>query len=142
MPNLTERSQRDAELILSRNRLALGEVNLDYSNVHPEGVVIGQSVPPGVEVSINSKVNLVVSMGAEPSEFIVPAVEGRTFDDALRRLKQSGLTVGQITYTVVPDLLPETVIRQSIEANTIVARGTAIDVELSALPGNENGNVP
>ena len=103
-------------------------------------MVIGQSVPPNAEVSVNTRVNLVVSMGAEPSVFIVPAVEGRTFSDALQHLKRAGLQIGQITYTVAPALLPETVIHQSIPANTQVEKGAAIDLEISRLSGEENGN--
>lgn len=137
VPSLLERSQRDAELILSGQRLALGRVDFQYSGIHPEGVVIGQSVPPNAEVSVNTRVNLVVSMGAEPSVFLVPAIEGRTFNDALQRIKQAGLQVGQITYTLAPALLPETVIHQSIPANTQVEKGTAIDLEISRLSGEE-----
>ena len=136
MPNLVERSQRDAELMLARNRLTLGEVTYDYSNIHPAGVVIEQSVPHNVEITNNTRVNLVISSGPEPAQFVVPAVEGRTFSDAMRLLQEAGLTVGQITYTIMPDLLPETVIRQSLEPNTVVEKGTAVDLELSALPGN------
>jgi hypothetical protein len=36
----------------------------------------------------------------------------------------------------MPDLLPETVIRQSLEPNTVVEKGAPVDLELSALPGN------
>jgi serine/threonine-protein kinase len=140
MPSLLERSKRDAELILSSRRLALGEVTYQYSGIHPDGVVIGQSVPPDAEVSVNTSVNLVVSMGSEPSVFIVPAVEGRTFSDALQHLKQAGLQIGQITYTVSRELLPETVIHQSIPANTQVEKGQSIDLEISRLPGEDNGN--
>jgi len=136
MPNLMERSQRDAELLLSKNRLIPGVISYEYSNIHPEGVVIDQSVPPNAEVTINTRVHLTISVGTEPTEFVVPHLEGRSFDDALRRIKQAGLRVGQLSYTVVPDLLPETVIRQSIEANTIVEKETVIDLELSTLPRN------
>jgi len=140
MPSITERSIRDAELILSGQRLVLGEVTYQYSAIHPDGVVTGQSVPPNAEVSMNTRVNLVVSMGAEPSVFVVPVLEGRTFSDAMEHLKRAGLQIGQITYTVAPTLLPETVIHQSIPANTQVEKGAAIDLEISRLSGEENGN--
>jgi serine/threonine-protein kinase len=139
MPTLLERSQRDAELILSGQRLALGDVVFQYSGIHPDGVVIGQSVPPNAEVAVNTRVNLIVSMGTEPSVFIVPAVEGRTFSDALQHLKRAGLQIGQITYTVAPDLLPETVIHQSIPVNTQVEKGRSIDLEISRLASEGNG---
>lgn len=139
MPNLIERSQRDAELILRNHRLELGAVDQDFSSLHPQGVVIRQSVPPNAEVTTNTRVNITISIGGESAQYIVPAVEGRIFNDALKRIKEAGLRVGQITYTVAPDLLPETVIRQTPSASTVVEKDSAIDLELSTLPGDSGG---
>ncbi len=139
MPNLIERSPRDAELILRNHRLELGAIEHDFSNLHPEGVVIRQSVPPSAEITAGTRVNITVSKGGEPSQFIVPAVEGRIFNDALKRIKEAGLRVGQITYTVAPDLLPETVIRQTPTANTVVEKDSAVDLELSSLSNDASG---
>lgn len=137
MPNLIERSQRDAELILRNHRLELGTVDQDFSNLYQPGLVIRQSVPPGVEVTTNTRVNITMSMGGEPAQFIVPAVEGRIFSDALKRIKEAGLRIGQITYTVAPELLPETVIRQTPPANTVVEKESMVDLELSTLTANQ-----
>jgi serine/threonine-protein kinase len=142
MPQLVERSQRDAVLLLEKNNLKLGEINYDYSNEYPEGVIIDQSVPANAEVGVGTVVNITICSGKEPSEFTVPFVEGRTFDDAVRLIHQAGLSVGQITYKIVEDLLPETVISQSLEANIVVEKGTKIDLELSALPSSSNNNPP
>lgn len=139
MPNLVERSQRDAELILRNHRLELGAVEQDFSNLHPPGVVIRQSVPPGAEVTTNTRVNLTLSIGGEPSQFVVPDLQGRIFNDALKRIKEAGLRVGQITYTVAPDLLPDTVIRQMPSPNSVVEKDSAVDLELSTLPGEDGG---
>ncbi len=139
MPNLIERSQRDAELIISSRRLTLGDVSYQHSGLHPEGVVVAQSVPENAEVSPNTRVNLVVSMGMETTgNAVVPAVEGRMFKDALQMIKQAGLQIGQITYTFAPSLLPETVIHQSVPGENQVSRGTAIDLEVSRTT-DENG---
>ncbi len=137
MPNLVERSQRDAELILRNHRMELGAVEQGFSSLYPLGVVMRQSVPAGVEVTANTRVNITISMGGEPSQFIVPALEGRIFNDALKRIKEAGLRVGQITYTVSPDLLPDTVIRQMPSANSVVEKDSAVDLELSTLPGEQ-----
>ncbi len=134
VPDLVGRSQREAELLLNQARLALGSVSYDYSSIHPEGVISWQSVPPRAEVAVNTKVNITLSVGPEPEAFVVPQLEGRTLQDAVLKIQQAGLRLGQLTYTIVPDLLPETVIRQSLQANTIVEKGAAIDLELSSLP--------
>ncbi len=135
VPDLIGRSQREAELLLNQARLVLGAVGYDYSNIHPEGAVSWQSVPPRAEVALNTKVNITLSVGAEPEVFVVPELEGRTLTDALLKIKQAGLRIGQLTYTIVPDLLPETVIRQSLPSNTNVIKGATIDLEISTLPG-------
>jgi serine/threonine-protein kinase len=137
MPDLVERSQREAELILRNHRLELGAVEQGFSSLYPSGVVMRQSVPAGVEVTANTRVNITISMGGEPSQFVVPAVEGRLFNDALKRIKEAGLRVGNLTYTVAPDLLPDTVIRQSPSPNSVVEKDSAVDLELSTLPGEQ-----
>ena len=83
---------------------------------------------------MNTKINITLSVGPEPEAFVVPQLEGRTLQDAVLKIQQAGLRLGQLTYTIVPDLLPETVIRQSLQANTIVEKGATIDLELSSLP--------
>lgn len=142
MPQLVDRSQRDAELLLAKNNLGVGQLNYDYSSEQPEGVIIAQSVPANAEVGVGTAVNITISMGKEPSVFTVPFVEGRTFNDAVRLIRQSGLTVGQITYKVVENLLPETVISQSLEPDLVVEKGTKLDLELSILPGSSNNDQP
>ncbi|MEK7729433.1 MAG: PASTA domain-containing protein [candidate division KSB1 bacterium] len=139
MPNLIGRSPRDAELILRNHRLELGAIEQDFSSTYLPGEVMRQSVPPNAEVTTNTRVNITISSGGEPSQFIVPALEGRIFNDALKRIKEAGLRVGQITYTIAPDLLPDTVIRQMPSPNSVVEKDSAVDLELSTLPGDNGG---
>ena len=141
MPSLVDRSQRDAELLLAKNSLMLGQINYEHSNEQPEGVIVAQSVPPNAEVGVGAVVDITLSLGKEPTVFTVPFVEGRTFNDAVRLIRQAGLNVGQITYKVVEDLLPETVISQSLEPNLVVEKGAKLDLELSVLP-SQSGNQP
>jgi serine/threonine-protein kinase len=140
MPQLVDRSQRDAELLLAKNNLVLGQVNYEFSNLQPEGVIITQSVPANADIGEGTSVDITISSGKEPSQFIVPLVEGRIFDDAVRMIRQAGLAVGQITYTEVEDLLPETVIHQFTEAGTVVEKGTKIDLEVSKVPSSTSNN--
>ncbi len=47
---------------------------------------------------------------------------------------KAGLTLGSISFEVRDDLLPETVIRQSLDANLEVMQGDTINLLVSKLP--------
>jgi serine/threonine-protein kinase len=134
VPALIDRSERDAQLLLERYGLVLGEVYYEYSDYYPEGTISAQSVPVGAEVPQGKRVNITVSAGSVPNEFVVPTVELRPFDEAAKMIRKSGLVVGSVRYEDVGDLLPETVIRQSLEAGTKVDKGAKIDLVVSRLP--------
>lgn len=136
VPQLVERSERDAQLLLARYGLVLGNVDYEYSTFYPEGTISSQSIPPRAEVPQGARVNITVSAGAVPNEFVVPSVDGRPFDEAAKMLRKAGLAVGSVRYEDVDDLLPETVIRQSIEAGTRVEKGARVDLVVSRLPNN------
>jgi beta-lactam-binding protein with PASTA domain len=133
MPQLVERSQRDAQLMLRKFNLTLGRVDSAFTD-KPSGVVAYQSVPVNAQIGVGTVVNITVSRGINAADATVPSVAGLTYSSAAELIRQSGLVIGQITYKEVEQLLPETVISQSLEANTIVRRGSKIDLELSTLP--------
>jgi serine/threonine-protein kinase len=139
MPQLIDHSQREAELLLAKHNLKLGRIDSTYSD-KPPGVVAEQSVPTNADVGVGTTVHLTISKGVESSDAIVPSIAGLTFDNAKQLLQQAGLALGQITYKEIENLLPETVVSQSLEANVMVKRGTKIDLELSTLPVSSNDN--
>ena len=139
MPTLVDRSRRDAELMLAQFNLKLGKVDSAYTD-RPAGVVAYQSVPVRAKIGVGTIVNITVSLGIALSDATVPDVAGLTYDQAVLLIRQAGLVIGQIIFKEVEQLLPETVISQSLDANTIVKRGTQINLELSQLPGSPNEN--
>jgi len=143
VPSLIDRSERDAQLILARADLVLGEVNYEYSAnnpdgtiAHPEGTIMFQYLAEKTEVPPGTRVSIVVSAGSMPNEFIVPSMDGKPFDDAAKMLRKAGLSIGSVRYEDVEDLLPETVIRQGLEAGTKVEKGAKVDLVVSRLPSN------
>jgi serine/threonine-protein kinase len=143
VPSLIDRSERDAQLLLARADLVLGEVNYEYSAnnpdgtiAHPDGTIMFQSLAENTQVLPGTRVSITVSAGSVPNEFIVPAVDGRPFDDAAKMLRKAGLAVGSVRYEDVEDLLPETVIRQGLESGTKVEKGTKVDLVVSRLPSS------
>lgn len=138
MPDLKGRSERNAIFMIKNLGLELRSVNYEHSDFYHEGVVSGQNVPSGSEIKYATSIDVVVSLGRLPDQFIVPNVIGRSLSDAQKVITQAGLVVGEITYRDQSDLLPQTVILQSIEADQQVNRGDALDLVVSKLPTKDN----
>jgi serine/threonine-protein kinase len=137
MPQLTHRSERNAIFTIKNIGLELRNVNYGHSEIYPEGVVVDQSIPPGAEVKLGTPIDISVSLGRFPDQFIVPNLIGRSLTDARKVILQAGLIIGDISYQEDADLLPETVIHQSLPADEVVGQGTAIDLIVSKLPDRE-----
>jgi serine/threonine-protein kinase len=133
VPSVVGLSERDAAFRLRQAGLVLGEVFYEYHNYHLAGVVFGQSIDPTVEVAVETPVDITVSMGRSPERFVVPDVVGKSMEEAKKVIRQAGLQVGQVDYEVHPNLVPETVIQQSLPPAQEVARGTMVDLIVSRL---------
>ncbi len=94
----------------------------------PEGTVVNQSVPPGEKVPVSQKVLLTVSMGPQR---VVPNLFGKSLEHALTILGEIHLPVGKIRYKVRKNLLPNTVVGQSVPPNTPLLDVASIDLVVS-----------
>ena len=65
VPSLTGMSVDDARTLLVQNHLGLGSESEQYSD-QPEGTILSQDPAAGSTVKLNSRVNVVVSIGPEP----------------------------------------------------------------------------
>jgi len=142
MPSLIGLSLRNADFALARVNLKLGRVDSAYSNdpFVGKGTVLHQAVPANADVGTGTVVNITINAGNAPIDVAVPSVAGLTYDAAVELIQQAGLVIGQMMYKEVESLLPETVISQSLEANSIVKRGSKIDLELSKLPNSTDND--
>ncbi len=149
VPRLKGRSERDAKFIIQSSRLILEHISLEHSSYYPEGTVAEQSIQESKEVKVGTPISIVVSLGRYPDRFLVPDLKGKDIEAAKTRLAKAGLTLGRITYKLESQLLPNTVLIQSIEPDQEVSIGTIIDLVVSQLPGQsledstnyENNNI-
>jgi len=140
MPRLIGSSEKNAVFDIKRLGLEIRYVRYEHSDYFPDGVVTDQSIPIGTEVKVGQPVDLIVSLGLFPDRFIVPDLIGRSLKDAQKILQQAGLTFGNISYEVQNDLLPETIIEQSLAPGLEVSRGDTLHVLISKLanaPGED-----
>jgi len=68
VPDITNRSEADAQKLLEEAGLEVGQVSTAYSDTVPEGYVLSQAVAEGTEVEEGSSVDFTLSLGAEESK--------------------------------------------------------------------------
>jgi beta-lactam-binding protein with PASTA domain len=137
VPRVVSMSERDAEFILRQSGLVLGDITYEYNSYYPNGVVTDQSTPDGTEVETQTKVDITVSSGMSPDRFVVPDLIGKSLDSASKIIQRSGFRVGKITREVQKKLVPDTVIRQSLEPGEAAGQGQSIDLVVSRLEDKE-----
>ena len=133
MPNLFYKSPRDAELILKSYGLKMGYKNYEYNDFAVEGVVIGQSYPQGQKVKRGTKINITISLGPFPTVKTVPEVVGKSLSAAKKQLRSLGLRDIEVEYEERKNILPETVLKQSIKGGTTIEDGMKITLTVSKL---------
>ncbi len=121
---------------LRQLELTPGVKSFEFSTTYPKGVIIAQSVAFNDSVAFGDTINYVISLGNIPEKLTVPDLIGKSYEEARRLLQESGLSVGEIVYQVNSDLLPETVIRQSLAAGSSADFGTTINLVLSEIENN------
>jgi eukaryotic-like serine/threonine-protein kinase len=128
VPGLRGLTLRAATFALEKTGLSLGTVSYEISEEYPQGNVIDQDVPETAKVPNGKVINLVVSQGKSGDQVPVPDLAKRTFSEAEKLVILAGLRVGNITYQVNADLLPNTVIDQFPKPGLLVPTGQAIDL--------------
>jgi serine/threonine-protein kinase len=131
MPNLFGVSPREAELILESYGLELNSKIYGYHHIYSEGTVMQQSYPQGQEIKPGSKIDIVISLGKFKKDNIVPDLIGRSFHEAQELLKTIDLMLGEISFEEKSNILPETVIGQSMPSGTSFKSGDLIDLVIS-----------
>ena len=138
VPGLRGRSLRDATFALERFGLVLGTTRYEVSEEYPQGTIVDQDTPENTKVPSGRLINVVVSQGKSADQVAVPDVIKKTFSDAERVVIQAGLRIGNITYQVNADLLPNTVIDQFPKPGELAPSGQAIDLVVAQKGEKQN----
>lgn len=138
VPNVVGKDQVEAQRILKGAGLQAEVARSSFSETFAEGAVISQDPEDGRKVSEDSTVKLVISKGAERST--VPNLSGKTIDEAIKLLEDSGLTVGAEQRQFNDDIAEGTILDQDPRAGTKVDRGSSVDIVLSG--GTQTVRVP
>ena len=77
--------------------------------------------------------HLTVSLGVPPNFYQVPNLFGLSKKKAVNDLHKAGFSVGKLFYRQNEDLIPYTVLDQSIPAETVLEEPSTIDLTISVL---------
>ena len=128
VPDLFNKTEREARFELEGLNIALGEKTDGYHDEVQPGRIIQQQPEAGMYVSKGSRIDVVISVGLPPPPPEVPLVVGMTLEKATDTLSALGLTVGEVT-TRFSILYPEgTVVDQSPAPYVRAEAGTAVDL--------------
>ena len=141
MPNLLSMTFRNAEMVLQRYGLKLGDTVFrpDFArNSVLDQEYKGESIKPGTKIKQGSEITLVLGNGVG-MEFVVPDLFGLTYREARAAISESGLIIGSVVPdNDVSDTVNAFVYRQNpdrfdYEKNiNHIRQGQIIDVWLSA----------
>ena len=138
VPSVVGKTSTEATTLLREAGFTLGTIDKSYDTSVASGTVISQDPVGGASRPAGSKINIVVSLGAE--EVIVPPLENMTAAEAQKALAEAGLVARAGTAQYSSDVEVNKVISQSPAAGSTVKKGTEVEYILSL--GEENIAVP
>lgn len=131
VPDVSGYDSADARTLITSAGLAIGRVEEAQAPV-PKDVAVNTRPPAGSALLPDSKVTLVVSVGAPT--ITVPSLLGRTLDDARAAIDSAGLVLGTYVARTVDTAAAGTIIEQQPNAGTLSAPGTAVDLIIARGP--------
>ena len=133
VPDLREKSLRQAQLWIAQSGLAMGDTLEDASPIVKEGLIISQDPLPGQRVLVGTPLSVTISNGP-PGEMVpVPNLVGKTLETARAELEEAGLQVRDIRYEFSTQHLLNVVIRHVPESGEEVKQGTRVRLVVSKL---------
>lgn len=124
----------EASAILETDKFKVGEVTY-RTDPAKEGTVIDQLPAPLTPVEVGNTVSLVVSSGP----LRVPAVAGKSLDEARRLISVAGLTPGAVQLTPDPAQPKDTVLASDPAGETPVVPGQTVNLTVSSGPAAPEG---
>ena len=133
VPDLIGRSERSAELDIRQVGLEIDTVYKEYNSDVPAGNVTWQYPKGGDMLSRGMGVHLTISLGVPPNFFQAPNVFGLSKKKAIVEIQKAGFSVGKVYYRQNEDLIPYTVLDQSLKPGTVLEESVIIDLTISVL---------
>jgi serine/threonine-protein kinase len=131
VPNLIGISKKNAAFLLKSKGLKIGKISEKFSRKYPKGVVMYQNTSVDALRFKGDSVAITVSLGKDFSNVEVQNFVGMALKDAKNIALMSGLSVQIEEGVEDKNLVPGTVLSQSIEEGEIVEQNSLIIFTIS-----------
>lgn len=135
VPDLQGKNLTECLEILSQSKLALIKEGAEFNQDVPEGIVIRQAPPAGMNVKEGKVIRITISQGGEI--VYVPDLKGQTVRAATISLRSLGLILGELTkkssikyeegIVLGQDPAPNSTIEKDSSVNLLVSNGAPDD---------------
>ncbi len=133
VPRLEGFSLREARFLLENEGLQPGAIVWLMNEIKPDGVILASVPGEGTIMKLNAEVELLVNRRETGVMIAVPDFVSLDLEQARILAEENYLLIGELTIEVNNDLLPETVIGQSIPDGDLVGKWSVVDLTISIL---------
>lgn len=133
VPNVQNETYEAAFNLLAGKGFVVNKLE-SYNSSVEKGRVIYQNPAAGTKAPDGSSVTVTVSLGKEETEVRVPSLLGVPEDEAIAKIIEAGLAVGDTSEIASEQYEEGLVCYQSYSYGAYVKRGTAIDIKVSMGP--------
>ena len=133
VPSLVGQSKRSAEIKIQQLGLRIDTIYVEYNPDYPKGTVAWQFPKSGDQIRKGFGLQITISEGLPPDFYQVPQLFGLSLNSAKKKLDNSRLKLGKVTYQQNEDLVPYTVLDQSISPGTVLNKSSQINLIVSVL---------
>lgn len=135
VPDVIGKDITEASIILGNFGFKLGNVEKVYHIETSEGRVISQVPSSGTYQPVGSAINLIVSLGPERGNAIMPNLIGGGLESAREQIKQLGLVLGSVVEEESTQYFVGQIARQEPAAGSQVIPDTVVNLVVSRGPG-------
>ena len=133
VPSLVGQSKRSAEIKIQQLGLRIDTMYVEYNPDYPKGTVAWQFPKSGDQIRKGFGLQITISEGLPPDFYQVPQLFGLSLNSAKKKLDNSRLKLGKVTYQQNEDLVPYTVLDQSVSPGTVLNKSSQINLIVSVL---------
>ena len=133
VPDLVDKSIRQAELLIESAGLRKGRVARVFDHEGDQNLVISTSPAPGTEVTRSSAVDILLAMRGEPREYLMPDLVGMDLPFVKARLKRMGFQISRVVSRRDETRFPNTILSHDPPAGSLIKEGGAIELVISTV---------
>jgi len=128
VPELKGMSLRQGRILLGRHNLSVGRVARVHTVGDARETVLSTNPQVGDELVEGSPVDIVVAVGGQKQQYLMPDLGGEDLLFIRERLRDMGFRISGVRYETRPNVFPNTIVGQSPAPGALIRQGDSIEL--------------